>query len=267
MLDDSTATRLAMDLDRAEQTRTPIPQLSLSHPDMTVEDAYAVQRAWTAWKLSHGRTLVGRKIGLTSRVMQRSAGITEPDHGAIYDDMVFADRGAVVHDLFIAPRIEVELAFVLGSSLRGPDCTLEDVLAATDHVLPALELLDARVQMEDPGTGHRRTIVDTIADNAADAGLITGQSRIDPATVDLAWIPAVLRRNGVIEESGVSAAVLEHPAKGVAWLANKLAAFDVTLDAGLVILSGSFTQPIFAHPGDVFEADFGVHGTVGCTFT
>ena len=144
----------AASLDVAEETKTPTRQFSLQYPDMTVDDAYAIQRAWTDIKFAQGRTLLGRKIGLTSRAMQQSVNITEPDHGTLLDDMFFADGSTVPLDRFIGPRVEVELAFVLGTDLRGPGCTIFDVLRATEYVTPALEILDARVQMSDPETGH-----------------------------------------------------------------------------------------------------------------
>jgi 2-oxo-hept-3-ene-1,7-dioate hydratase len=253
-------------LDAAERTREPIRQFSLQYPDMTIEDAYAVQHAWVAQKLAGGRTLRGRKIGLTSRTMQQAVSITEPDYGALFDDMFFDDAGTVPHDRFIRPRVEVELAFVLGTPLKGPGVTLFDVLRATEYVTPALEILDARVQMSDPATGHLRTIVDTIADNAADAGIVVGGRPVRPMDVDLRWVSALLYRNGVIEESGVAAAVLNHPGNGVAWLANRLAPHGVGLEPGHTILAGSFTRPVHAEDGDVFLADYGPLGTVGCRF-
>lgn len=257
---------IARRLYNAERTRTPIRQLSLDYPDMTIEDAYAVQRALVEHKVADGRKVKGRKIGLTSKVMQRSVSIDEPDYGALFDDMFFEDGGRVPPDRFIRPRIEVELAFVLGETLVGPDVTLFDVLRATEFVTPALEILDARVQMSDPETGHLRTIVDTIADNAANAGLVLGGRVFRPLDVDLRWVSALLLRNGTVEESGVAAAVLNHPGNGVAWLANRLAPHGVSLQRGEVILSGSFTKPTFAEPGDTFVADYGPLGTVSVFF-
>jgi 2-oxo-hept-3-ene-1,7-dioate hydratase len=263
---DAELTDIARRLYKAEQTRTPIRQLSLDYPDMTVEDAYAVQRALVALKVADGREVKGRKIGLTSKVMQRAVSIDEPDYGALFDDMFVEDGGRVPLGRFIRPRVEVELAFILGETLRGPGVTLFDVLRATEYVTPALEILDARVQMSDPETGHLRTIVDTIADNAADAGLVLGGRVVRPLDVDLRWVAALLLRNGTIEESGVAAAVLNHPANGVAWLANRHAPHGVSLERGEVILSGSFTKPVFAEPGDTFVADYGPLGTVAVTF-
>ncbi len=266
MLDQDAIDEAVRSLDEAERVRQPIRQLSLQYPDMTIEDAYAIQRAWTELKLASGRTLRGRKIGLTSRAMQQAVSITEPDYGAIYDDMFFADGSVIPAGRFIRPRIEVELAFVLGRALKGPDVTIYDVLDATAYVTPALEILDARVQMSDPETGHLRTIVDTISDNAADAGIVLGGRAVRPLEGDLRWVGALLYVNGVIEETGVAAAVLNHPANGVAWLANKLAPYDVGLEEGLVILAGSFTRPVFANSGDVFHADYGRLGAITCRF-
>jgi 2-oxo-hept-3-ene-1,7-dioate hydratase len=257
---------IARRLYAAEHDRKPIRQLSLDYPQMTVEDAYAVQRALVGLKVADGRVIKGRKIGLTSKVMQRAVSIDEPDYGAIFDDMFIEDGGHVPPGRFIRPRIEVELAFILGETLRGPGVTLFDVLRATEFVTPALEILDARVQMSDPDTGHLRTIVDTIADNAANAGLVLGGRVFRPLDVDLRWVAALLLRNGTVEESGVAAAVLNHPGNGVAWLANRLAPHDVSLQNGDVILSGSFTKPVFADPGDSFVADYGPLGTVSVLF-
>jgi 2-oxo-hept-3-ene-1,7-dioate hydratase len=253
-------------LDEAERRREPIRQLSLQHPHMTIEDAYAIQRAWTELKLTSGRSLRGRKIGLTSRAMQQSVSINEPDYGALFDDMFFDDGATVPAGRFIRPRIEVELAFVLGRPLKGPGVTMFDVLDATRFVTPALEILDARVQMSDPETGHLRTIVDTVSDNAADAGIVLGGRAVRPLEIDLRWVSALLYLNGVIEESGVAAAVLNHPANGVAWLANKLSPYDVGLEEGQVILAGSFTRPVFANSGDTFHADYGPLGVITCRF-
>jgi 2-oxo-hept-3-ene-1,7-dioate hydratase len=173
--------------------------------------------------------LKGHKIGLTSKAMQASSQISEPDYGALLDDMFFHDGSDIPVDRFIVPRIEVELAFVLAKPLRGPNCTIFDVYNATDYVIPALELIDARCHNIDPETQRPRKVFDTISDNAANAGVILGGRPIKPDELDLRWISALLYRNGVIEETGVAAGVLNHPANGVAWLANKLAPYDVQL--------------------------------------
>jgi 2-oxo-hept-3-ene-1,7-dioate hydratase len=266
MLTDEQIRDAAVRLREAAKTRTPMRQLSLQYPEMDFEDAYAIQRAWGEIRYAEGRKLLGRKIGLTSRAMQQSVNITEPDHGLLLDDMFFEDGSTIALDQFVGVRIEVELAFVLGTNLKGPGCTIFDVLRATEYVTPALEILDSRIQMSDPETGHQRTIVDTVSDNAADAGIITGGRVVRPHDVDLRWVSALLYRNGIIEESGVAAAVLNHPANGVAWLANKLAPHGVELEAGQIILAGSFTRPVWARAGDTFQADYGPMGSISCQF-
>ncbi|PPC79207.1 2-oxo-hepta-3-ene-1,7-dioic acid hydratase [Pokkaliibacter plantistimulans] len=266
MLDANLIVQAANRLDEAEKNRLQIRQFSLDYPDISIEDAYAIQKAWVDIKLANGRKLIGHKIGLTSRAMQVSSNITEPDYGALLDDMRFEEGSDIPFHRFIVPRVEVELAFILGKPLRGPDCTIFDVLDATDYVIPALEIIDARIQQIDPQTKVTRKVFDTISDNAANAGIILGGRAIRPIELDLRRIPAILYRNGVIEESGVSAAVLNHPAKGVAWLANKLAPYDVTLEAGQIILGGSFTRPVNANPGDTFHVDYDQLGSIACRF-
>lgn len=253
-------------LDEAERTRTPARQSTAAHPDMTIDDAYAVQRAWIDRKLHRGRRIVGHKIGLTSRAMQQAMRIDTPDSGVLLDDMVFEDGADIEAAAFIDARIEVELAFVLAEPLAGADVTVTDVLGATAWVVPAVELIAARTWRVDPGTGRSRTVVDTIADNAADAGIITGGRPVRPDAVDLRWVGAVLSRNGVVEETGLAAGVLGHPAKGIAWLARRYSERDLTLEAGHVILAGSFTRPVPVTAGDTFNVDFGPLGAFGCRF-
>lgn len=257
---------LAEQLHAAEKSRTQLRHFSQQHPQMTIEDGYAVQRAWIRMKLAEGRTLKGHKIGLTSRAMQQSSQITEPDYGALLDDMFFADGGDLPFDRFIIPRVEVELAFILGKPLQGPGVTIFDVLAATDYVVPALEIIDARIEQLDRETKAPRKVFDTISDNAANAGIVMGGRPVKPLEVDLRWVSALLYKNGVIEESGVAAAVLNHPANGVAWLANKLAPYGEHLAAGEVILGGSFTRPTVGQRGDTFHVDYGPLGSIAFRF-
>jgi 2-oxo-hept-3-ene-1,7-dioate hydratase len=257
---------LAASLHKAEGARTQLPQFSLVHPDITIEDAYAVQREWVRIKTAEGRKQIGHKIGLTSRAMQRSSNISEPDYGVLLDDMLFQDAAEIPFARFIVPRIEVELAFILKENLHGPDCTIFDVLRATDYVVPALEIIDARIQQVDPATKVTRKVFDTISDNAANAGIVLGGRPIKPLDVDLRWVSAILYRNASIEESGVAAAVLNHPGNGPAWLANKLHPYGVELEAGQIILGGSFTAPVAVRPGDVFHVDYGPLGAIACRF-
>ena len=266
MLDQDKIKALALELDSAEKKRTQVRQFSLQYPEITIEDAYAVQKEWVAHKIAEGRKLVGHKIGLTSRAMQVSSNITEPDYGTLLDDMVFEEGSDIPFDRFIVPRVEVELAFILGKDLTGPNCTIFDVLDATDYVIPAIEIIDARLHNVDPETGITRKVFDTISDNAANAGIVWGGRPIKPHELDLRRISAILYRNGVIEESGVSAAVLNNPVKGVAWLANKLHPHGVTLKAGQIILGGSFTRPVAARPGDTFHVDYDQLGSIAFRF-
>jgi 2-oxo-hept-3-ene-1,7-dioate hydratase len=266
MLNKSTINNLAARLDEAEKTRTQIRQFSLEYPHITMDDAYAIQQAWVARKLASGRHLKGHKIGLTSKAMQYSSNISEPDYGSLLDDMFFYDGAEIPFDRFIVPRVEVELAFVLSKTLQGPDCSIFDVLNATDYVVPAIEIIDARIHQVDPETKVTRKVFDTISDNAANAALVIGGRPFKPLEADLRWISAICWRNGSIEESGVAAAVLNHPANGVAWLANKLALHNVALAAGEIILGGSFTRPVNARPGDTFHVDYGPYGSISCHF-
>ncbi len=266
MLSPERIAELAERLDAAEQAGQQIRQFSLDFPEITVEDAYAIQSAWVALKVAHGHTVKGRKIGLTSRAMQQTSQIDEPDYGVLLDDMFFPEGTDIPISRFIVPRVEVELAFILGQPLTGPNCTVFEVLSATDYVVPALEIIDARLQSVDPATGTPRKVFDTVADNAANAGVVVGGRAIRPLEFDLRWVAALLYRNGVIEESGVAAAVLNHPANGVAWLANKLHPYGVGLEPGQVILSGSFTRPVAARAGDTFHVDYGPLGAIACRF-
>jgi 2-oxo-hept-3-ene-1,7-dioate hydratase len=266
MFETSLIHRLANDLDNAERKRVPLDIFSIAHPDITIEDAYAIQREWIRIKCANGRTVKGHKIGLTSKAMQDAVGIDEPDYGVLLDDMIEHDGASIRTERFRSPRIEVELAFILDKPLAGPDCTLFDVLDATRYVVPALEILDARLHRLDPATGATRKVMDTISDNAANAAIVLGARPFKVADFDLRWIAALLFCNGKIVETGVAAGVLNHPALGVAWLANKLATHGEGLDAGEIILAGSFTRPIDIKAGDVVHADYGPCGSISCQF-
>ena len=258
--------QLAAELHQAEKTRVQVGHFSKRHPDMTIADGYSIARKWVEIKLSEGRRVRGHKIGLTSRAMQLSSQISEPDYGTLLDDMFFAEGSDIPFERFIAPRVEVELAFILGRKLQGPKVTIFDVLDATAWVVPAIEIIDARIEQFDRETKAPRKVFDTISDNAANAGIVTGGRPVKPDAVDLRWVSALLFKNGVIEESGVAAAVLNHPAAGVAWLANKLGAWGESLDVDEVVLGGSFTRPATAVAGDTFHADYGPLGSIAFRF-
>jgi 2-oxo-hept-3-ene-1,7-dioate hydratase len=257
---------LARELYDARKQRCQLRHFSQRYPDMTVEDGYAIQREWVKLELADGRSVRGHKIGLTSRAMQLSSQITEPDYAPLMDDMFFDQGGDIPIGRFIAPRIEVELAFILGKPLQGPGVTPFEVLAATDYVSPALEIIDARIEQFDRDTKAPRKVFDTISDFAANAGIVLGGRPVRPDAVDLRWVGAMLFKNGVIEETGLAAGVLNHPATGVAWLANKIALHDERLNAGEVVLAGSFTRPTTAVAGDTLHADYGALGTVSFRF-
>jgi len=208
--------------------------------------------------------------------MQMSSRIDEPDYGTLLDSMLFTCKPEQVLDLpttqFIAPRVEVELAFILKSPLAGPglpggkEVTRQDVLDATEYVTPAIEIIDSRIEQFDRETKVMRKVYDTISDNAANAGIVIGAGRADPKALDLPWCGAILSQNGVVEETGLAAGVQGHPAIGVAWLANKLAPWGEFLQAGEIVLAGSFTRPVAAKLGDEFEADYGPLGTLRFRF-
>ncbi|WP_411881591.1 2-oxo-hept-4-ene-1,7-dioate hydratase [Polaromonas sp. YR568] len=244
----------------AGRTRQPIRQVSQTWPAMEIEDAYAVQKLWADSKVAQGARIVGHKIGLTSRAMQMASKMTEPDYGMLMDDMLFTDGARIPAAGFHAPRLEVELAFVLGKPLGGKHVTIYDVLDATAYVTPALEIIDYRTEVP-------RAIVDTIADNAAAAAMVTGGRVVRPMDIDLRWVAATLSKNGVIEESGVSAAIMGHPAMGIVWLANKLALHGITMQPGHILLAGSFTRPTAVAAGDTIHADFGPLGSIGVSFS
>ena len=266
MLDNATIESLARQLYEARKTRTPLRHFSMQHPGMTLADGYAIQRAWVALELADGRSIKGRKIGLTSRAMQVSSQIDEPDYAPLMDDMFLQQGGDIPVSRFIAPRVEVELAFVLGRAIEGPGTTLFDVLRATDYVTPALEIIDARIEQFDRETREPRKVYDTISDFAANAGIVLGGRPVRPMDVDLRWVGALLHKNGVIEETGLAAGVLNHPANGVAWLANKIAPHGERLEAGDIVLAGSFTRPTTAVRGDSLHADYGALGSVSFRF-
>lgn len=260
MLDTRTIEAIADELVEAASSRVPVPLLTARHPGMTVEDSYAVQRLWRSRNEAAGRRVVGHKIGLTSKAMQAATGITEPDYGIIFDDMVFETGTVLDWGSYANPRVEVELAFRLKHDLHGPGCTMFDVLAATEYVVPALEILDSRIEMEG------RTIVDTISDNAAMGVMVVGGRPVRPDDIDLRWVGAMLYRNETIEETGLAAGVLNNPASGVAWLANKIAVHGDGLTGGELVLAGSFTRPTWVYAGDTVFADYGPLGVVTCRF-
>lgn len=253
-------------LFQAEVSGRQMGLISLQYPTAGLDEAYAIQAALIARKRAAGRRGIGWKIGLTSRAMQEALKIATPDSGLLLDDMLFADGATVPAGRFIQPRVEAEIAFLLAAPLQGAGVTRADVVAATAAVVPSLEILDTRILRVDPATGRARTIVDTIADNAANAGIVLGPQRHPVGAHDLRWVGAIVKRDGVVEETGLGAGVLDDPVTGILWLVHRLARYGQGLAAGDIVLSGSFIRPVEAPPGSRFEADFGPFGRVTIAF-
>ena len=249
----------AESLLRSHETKVQGPRPSEMFPDIEIEDSYAISSIVAERRVAEGRKIVGHKIGLTSKAMQAASKIDEPDYGYIFDDLLLDDGAEVPFESYCVPRVEPELTFILKEPLKGPGVGLVDVLRATEWVVPSIEIIDARVT-------EPRKIFDTVADNGAAAGLILGGRPVRPEDVDLRWVGAIFYRNAGIEETGIAAGVLGHPAMAVAWLANKLAPFGTTLEPGHMMLSGSFTRPVWANKGDTLHADFGPLGSVAVRF-
>src|SRR5579875_826623 len=246
---------LARDLLEAERTKRPIAPFTQQYPELTVEDAYAVQLQVKDQKLSEGRKVIGKKVGLTSIAMQKMLGVNEPDYGHLLDDMKIADDSIVHISEFISPKIEAEIGFILGEDLKGPNVTYLDVLMATKYVTPVLEIIDSRI------ADWQIQLADTVADNGSSAKVVVGTQVTEIAGVDLRTAGMVLYRNGEITATGSGAAALGHPAQAVAWLANKLAEFDISLKAGELILPGALSAAVPVKKGDHIQAQFGTLGS------
>ncbi|HEX2360663.1 MAG TPA: 2-keto-4-pentenoate hydratase [Jiangellaceae bacterium] len=251
---------LADALWQAERARQPMQPLTDLYPDLVIEDAYAIQGINIQRRLDAGARIVGRKVGLTSKPMQQLLGVDEPDYGALLDDMYVEEGDVISLDRLLQPRIEAELAFVLGEDLAGPGVTTARALAAIAGVLPALEIVDSRV------ANWRITLVDTVSDNAS-CGLLTIGGRFTRVDgLDLRLIGMALSRNGELIDTGAGAACLGNPARCVAWLANKFASFGATLQAGDIVLPGAVHRMVPVQAGDVFRAEFAHVGSVTAVF-
>ena len=260
MLTEDQRQQAAASLAKSHETKIQGDRPSEMFPEIEIEDSYAISSMLAEQRVAAGAKIIGHKIGLTSKAMQAASKIDEPDYGYIFDDLLIENGSKVSFDDFCVPRVEPELTFVLKEPLKGPGVGLVDVLRATEYVVPSIEIIDARVT-------EPRRIFDTVADNGAAAGLILGGRPMRPDEVDLRWVGAVFHRNAEIEETGLAAGVLGHPAMAVAWLANKLSPFGTVLEPGHLMLSGSFTRPVWAERGDTLLADFGPLGTVSVQFT
>ena len=245
----------------AQRERRPIAPLTDAHPGADVDWAYEVQLRNIERQTADGDTIRGHKVGLSARAMQQMLGVHEPDFGHLLASMFFHEGETIPLDRFIQPRVEIEVAFVLGRPLRGPGVTVADVLGATAFVLPALEIVDSRI------ADWRIRLVDTVADNASSGAVVLGGNPTRLHDVDVRLIGATLRSNGELRETGASGAVLGNPAVAVAWLANKLAGYGASLEEGHVVLPGSCTRMIPIQAGDVIRADFDRLGHVAANFS
>lgn len=259
MLTEAQRAQVVSSLLESHRTKKQGERPSQMFPDIKIEDSYAISSAVAQERVKAGARIIGHKIGLTSKAMQASSKIDEPDYGYLFDDLLLNDGAKVKFENFCVPRVEPELTFILKEPLKGPGVGLIDVLRATEYVVPSIEIIDARVT-------EPRKIFDTVADNGAAAGIVLGGRPVRPEDVDLRWVGAIFYRNSEIEETGLAAGVLGHPAMAIAWLANKLAPFDITLKPGDLMLSGSFTRPVWANKGDTLHADFGPLGSVSVQF-
>jgi 2-keto-4-pentenoate hydratase len=260
MLSVATRDELAADLAQAERSREPIAPLTTAYPDIDVVDAYEIQLINIRQRVAEGARVLGHKVGLSSKAMQQMMGVDEPDYGHLLDEMQVFEDTPVKAGRYLYPRVEVEVGFILAEDLPGADCTEDDVLAATEALVPSIELIDTRI------TDWKIALCDTIADNASSAGFVLGQARVSPADVDVKAIDAVLTRNGEVIAEGRSDAVLGNPVTAVAWLSRKVESFGVRLRKGDIVLPGSCTRAIDVRAGDEFVADFTGLGSVRLSF-
>lgn len=260
MLTAATRDELAADLAQAERSRQPIAPLTTARPDIDVVDAYEIQLINIRQRVAEGARVVGHKVGLSSKVMQQMMGVDEPDYGHLLDEMQVFEDTPVKAAKYLFPRVEVEVGFILAADLPGAECTEDDVLAATEALVPAIELIDTRIK------DWQIKICDTIADNASSAGFVLGAARVRPADIDVKAIDAKLTRNGELIAEGRSDAVLGNPVTAVAWLSRKVESFGVRLKKGDIVLPGSCTFAVDANPGDEFVADFAGLGAVRLSF-
>ena len=259
MLTEDQLEKVVASLLDTHRTKVQGTQPSVMFPEIEIEDSYKISSIVAQRRVEAGAKIVGHKIGLTSKAMQAASKIDEPDFGYLFDDLVLDDGAQVPFESFCVPRVEPELTFILKEPLTGPGVGLIDVMRATEWVVPSIEIIDARIV-------EPRRIFDTVADNGAAAGIVLGGRPVRPEEVDLRWVGAIFRRNSEIEETGIAAGVLGHPAMAIAWLANKVGAYGTSLEPGHLMLSGSFTRPVWANKGDTLNADFGSLGSVAVQF-
>lgn len=253
----SKAEKYGAELYNALRDRRTVAPLIARDPDLTVDDAYAISLDFLSRRRKDGEKVVGKKIGATSKAVQDMLGVHQPDFGFLTEWMQVGEVIDVDAKALIAPRAEAEIAFVLKDSLNGPGVTAADVMAATDYIAPCFEIVDSRIQ------DWKISIIDTVADNASCGVFVVGEAKADPRTLDLPALHVTVTKNGAPLSEGYGSAVQGDPAQAVAWLANTLGAYSVTLDKGDVILSGSLVPLEPTAKGDVFEMT--LHGVGTCT--
>jgi 2-keto-4-pentenoate hydratase len=252
--------QIADSLLEAERSKQAVPPLTQQYTELNVTDAYNVQLEVLKRKLSEGRKVIGKKVGLTSVAMQKMLGVDEPDYGHLLDDMKVENGAKVKVSDLLSPKIEAEIGFVLGEDLKGPNVTFLDVLMATKYVVPTLEIIDSRI------ADWKIGLVDTVADNGSSAMVVVGDETAQIHGIDLRSVGMILSKNGEMVATGSGAAALGHPAHAIAWLANKLHEFGITLKAGELILPGALSAAIAVEKGDTVTAQFGSVGSVSVTF-
>ena len=260
-MSDGIVAEVADRLWRAEIEHSPISPITDAHPELVLQDAYAIQTYNIERRVASGRVIRGRKVGLTSRPMQELLGVSEPDFGVLLDDMFVEDGDEVPLETMLQPRVEAEMAFVIGADLTGPGVTTSNALTAIAGVLPAIEIVDSRI------ADWKIRFIDTVADNASSGKLVIGGKLTKVTDFDLRLAGMVMTRNGAVIDTGAGAAALGNPARCVAWLANKLATFGASLHADDVVLPGAVHRMVPVQPGDVFRAEFAYLGAVTARFS
>lgn len=251
MLDHQTREEITANLIDVYRTREPLPLLTKTYPNIEVEDAYRIQEAFVSRRLAQGARIKGYKVGLTSKPMQEMAGSTEPDFSAVTDDLFHSEGMPLDSAELFSPLVEIEIAFVMKERLEGPDIEPEDVIRATDFVLPSIEVVDFRV-----GPAPGMTITDTVADLAACGRIVLGANRLPLESLDISAVTGQLIKNDEVIDEGSASAVLGNPVNAVVWLANKLAQFGVAFAPGHVIMTGSFLRAYPLASGDHIVARF-----------
>jgi len=248
---------MATSLRVAEETKQPIAPFTDTYKEMGVAEAYAVQLAQIERKLQEGAKVKGLKIGLTSKAMQEMLNVYTPDYGFVLDTMVYDEVDRLPKDAFIQPKVEFEIAFVFKKALKGPNVTVQDVIDATDYVVPAIEVIDSRIE------DWRIRFEDTVADNGSSAGAILGEKKTLLKDIeDITNIHMTVQKNGEFLDEATSAAVLGNPLNAVVWLANEVSAYNIAIEPNTFVLSGALSKAVPFEAGDHFEADFGMLGKV-----